>query len=390
MLAQDTHSSTKAEHAPKQRVPEPIRVLFVINQLGLGGQEKRLVELLTNLDPNRVEVCGVVVAIEGGEWEAVLREAGITVMPMQSQSGRRIRRMQHVYRVCRRYRPDVVHAFDVLSGIYACLASRLARTPVFISSFNNVRMPAQRVFYAERLLWRLKDKIICNSHRGRRFLEEQCRVAPDRLAVIVNGFDFDRMAHPPHPASSLRTELGLHPERPLVGLIGKLKANKDPLTLARAAVLVMEKRPDAVFCIIGSGSYRDDVAAFIEQHKLAGRFFLIPQRPDAAWLARDFDVGVLSSRFEGMPNVVLEYMFWEKPCVVTDVGDSGDVVQHGHTGLVVPPGDPEALARSILSLLDDPQTARQMGRAGRARLNKHYRIERYIDDLMETYSACLG
>jgi glycosyltransferase involved in cell wall biosynthesis len=73
-------------------------------------------------------------------------------------------------------------------------------------------------------------------------------------------------------------------------------------------------------------------------------------------------------------------MYWRKPCVVTDVGDCGRVVEHGRTGLVVPPQDPDALAGALLDLLDDPQKALQMGRLGRTRLEDHYRIERYVGD----------
>jgi glycosyltransferase involved in cell wall biosynthesis len=106
--------------------------------------------------------------------------------------------------------------------------------------------------------------------------------------------------------SSLREELSLGDDQPLIGMIGKLVWYKDPVVFARAAVLVHKKHPEVAYCVIGSGSALPAVQEFLAQQKLTSCFFLIPRRPDAPWLARDFDIGVLCSRMESLPNVGLE------------------------------------------------------------------------------------
>ncbi len=284
----------------------------------------------------------------------------------------------------------MVYAFDHVAGLYGRIGGRIAFVPVILSSLNASYIPSRLVHYAERWLWPLVDKLVCNSEAGRRYLVQECRIPSERIAVIPNGFDVQSMACRRMALPSLREELGLKYDRPLIGMIGRLERSKDPMAFARAAAIVHGQCPEATFCIIGSGSALPVVQEFLVQQKMTDRFFLIPRRPDAPWLAREFDIGVLSSRAEGLPNVVLEYMYWSKPCVVTDVGDCGLVVQHGRTGLVVPPRNPDALASALLDLLDDPRKAKRMGELGRSRLEDHYRIERYVDDLERLLISICG
>ena len=114
-------------------------------------------------------------------------------------------------------------------------------------------------------------------------------------------------------------------------------------------------------------------------------FLLLPKRPDAPWVCRDLDIGVLSSRQEGLPNVLLEYMWWGKPCVTTDVGDCSRVVRDQVTGFVVPPKDPEAMARALWTLLDKPEKAAEMGIQGHRRVEEEFGIDKYVQEMAGLY-----
>jgi glycosyltransferase involved in cell wall biosynthesis len=361
----------------------PFRVLFVIGQLGLGGAEKNLVELIQGMDRTAIEPM-VLVFNPGGEWEVELRRLGVPVHAIARKYGRFGDRLLAIGRLCRAHRPDVLHAFDMVTSPYCAMARLFVRVPSVYSCFLATYMVTQ-LRYAQILLGPLIDRTVCNSERGRRYLIERCHTAPERLMVIANGLDFRRMEQGRAGAVSLRRELGIGADQPLIGMVGKLNADKNPMVFARAALSVQKQFPAATFCIIGAGPHRDMVQRFVEQEGLRERFFLVPQRPDAAWLAREFDVAVLSSSTEGLPTAVTEYMYWEKPVVVTDVGECSRVVLDGETGRVVPPDDPEAFAAAILDVLRDPIRAREMGRAGRRRLEKYYTVERYVADYVRLY-----
>lgn len=367
-----------------------IRALFVTAGLGLGGGEKQLVDLVRNLDRAKIDP-RVLVFRPGGERESTLRQAQVPLTILSGQGGyfrRFIERNWEIMKVIRSFVPHIIQTFDPITGFYCTIGGRLLRTPCVLSGISSSQLLPRRLFYGQKLLWPFMDKIVCNSEGGVKYLVERCKVPRDRLIVVPNGLDFHDMEIRYSSLPSLRLELGIK-DQSLVGMIGKLNDDKDPMVFARAALIVHKSYPRAVFCIIGSGPDREMVQQFLIREGLANRFFLIPQRADAPWLVRDFDIGVLCSRAEGLPNVILEYMYWGKPSVVTDVGDCGRVVINGQTGLVVPSQDPESFASALLELLRNPQKAKRMGFAGRERLEANYRIERYVDDMFQLYSSML-
>ncbi len=365
----------------------PLQVLFVIGQLGLGGAEKNLAELVLGLDP-RAMAATILVFQPGGEWERVLRDAGVSVVTITPRRGRIVDRVAEIYRLCRRLRPQVLQAFDSVAGIYCAVAGRLARVPVICSCFLATYLH-ERLQLVQRVFGRFIDHTICNTERGRDYLVAECREPAAKLSVIPNGLDFGRMERGRAGVASLRAELGLAADRPLIGMVGKLNADKNPLLFARAAAIVHRRFPAAAFCLVGSGPDEAQVASFLREQGLAGVFFLVPKRLDAPWLSREFDVAVLSSRTEGLPTVLTEYMYWAKPCVVTDVGDCARVVRDQETGFVVPSDDAERFAGAIATLLADPALATRLGRAGRRAVEDRYSIERYIGDHLALYDRLL-
>lgn len=365
-----------------------IRVLFVIGQLGLGGAEKNLTELVQRMDPARFEPA-VLVFNPGGEWEVDLQAAGIPLYFIKPRFGRFVDRLGLIWRLYRDFRPDVVHGFDMITACYCAIARIVVPVPVVISSFLATFL-TPRLRHAHRWLARWVDWTVCNAERGRDYLEAECGIRRERTVLIPNGLDFDRLERRRPFVPSLRSELGLGPEDILIGLVGKLNADKDPLVFAKAAAIVLREFPNAMFCVIGQGGDRPMVEEYLRTAGLERQFRLLGLRPDAACLARDFTIGVLSSRTEGLPTALTEYMYWSKPCVATDVGDCARVVLHGETGFIVPPGNPEAFAQALLELLRNPARAAEMGRAGRQRVEQCYPIGRYVDEHERLYQEALA
>ncbi len=365
----------------------PIRVLFVVSQLGLGGTEKNLAELVLAMDRSRFTP-EVLVFESGGEHESVLRAANVPIHAVTPRLGRYLDRTAALRERCRAFRPHVLQGFGIFVGPYVGVAGRLTGVPMVATTlFASGMPPAARRFYG--VGWRLFDHFVCNNTVARAFLSERCAVPLSRIALVPNGLDFARMEEGAAHAPQLRGQLGLDPDTLLVGAVGKLNHEKDPMTFARAAKRIAGQRPGVSFCYVGSGPDRPTLEAYVAEAGLSGRFFLEPQRADAPWLSREFDVAVLSSATEGLPTVLTEYMYWGRPCVVTNVGDCAEVVRHGRTGYVVPAGDHEAMAASVVSLLDDAALRASMGRAGRQRVLENYSIERYAADYQALYEAAL-
>ena len=364
-----------------------MRVLFIISSLGLGGLEKQVVDLVRGLDPSRVE-SRTLVFNPGGERLRDMQKSGMAVSEAGGGSAHRfVSRWKAIRRECLAFRPHIIVAFDIAAALYM-ISTVGRRKDIFrIAYFGAGTISTPKAHLAFRCLHPFLDRIIANSHRGAEYLRRSFGIGADRGGVICNGLDVDAMNHPWTPVGSLRKELSIPDHVPLVGLIGKLDWFKDPMNLAMAAAMVRRQVPDVEFCFIGFGPLHEEVSAYLATQNLTAHFHLVPQRPDAPWLAGEFTIGALCSRSEGLPNVVLEYMYWSLPCVVTDTGECGRLVADGETGYVVPPRNPEALANAILRHLSDPERARAMGRKGRQRLEEHYSIRRFIREFQDVFDS---
>jgi glycosyltransferase involved in cell wall biosynthesis len=154
-------------------------------------------------------------------------------------------------------------------------------------------------------------------------------------------------------------------DRLIVGVVTRMRVRKGVDEFIRAIGEVRETRPEVHGVIVGEVSLDDALQALVRSLQLESHLSLLGRRSDMPEVLSAFDVFVLSSHDEGMSNAILEAMAMEKPVVATDVGGTCEVVRHGHSGWLVPPKDPHALAVAISEVLAQPARAHEMGRLGR-------------------------
>lgn len=367
---------------PERKRP---RVTYVIRQLGRGGSEKRLYEFLRYSYPDEVEP--QVIAFEGGAYEAKMREIGVSVINLGAVGRQPITRLQAIISQLCSFRPDIVHGMDS-GGFYGRAAAKWLQVPVILSGFNGSHLPNRIFCWIEYVLSHVTDCVISNSYAGKHYLINTVRVNPCHIRVIPNGFDFEAAsAWEPH---NLHRELGLDPTQPIVGQVARLVDVKNPSMFVEAAAKVHRHVPHAHFVIVGSGPLQPQIEALAAARGIGPHLTLLGERPDAANLIPSFTVGVLTSRTEGLPNTLLEYMFWARPCVVTDVGDCGRVVKHGETGFVVSPTDVGELTNRLVYLLNNSHEAARLGQSAREYLEQEFGLVRYCHTLLALYHEILG
>jgi glycosyltransferase involved in cell wall biosynthesis len=222
-----------------------------------------------------------------------------------------------------------------------------------------------------RLSRRIPARIVCCSEATRR-VHVQMGYASDKMLVIPNGIDLGRFRPDPRARRSVRAELGLDSEAPLIGMVARFHPLKDHSTFVQAASRLAQLL-DVHFLLCGAGIDVEnaELASWIEQAGLSDRFHLLGRREDTPRLFASLDLSTLSSRSEAFPLVVGEAMACGVPCVVTDVGDAAVIV--GTTGIVVPPQDPGALAEAWRRLIEDgPELRRRLGDLARQRIEERY------------------
>ena len=371
------------------------RVLHVAESAGWAGGEAYLLKLAAALDPARFRL--EVVVPEPGPLVARLGALGVATHEV-ALAGRLVSpaALGALVRVLRARAPAIVQSHGARSNVYTRLAARLARVPVVLSTVHNslfdyeVSALRRRLYVAaERWTSGLADRVVAVSDAVARDLVQRYGLPPARVVTVKNGIDADAFAAA-RPPAAVRAELGLGPGDRPIGVAARMTAQKGHAHLLDALPAVLARVPAVVCVLIGDGPLRAAIEARARALGVAGRCRFTGARADVADLVAALEIVVLPSRSEGLPFALLEAMALGKPVVATTVGGCPEVVEHGRTGLLTPPGDPPALADAILRLLECPGEARAMGEAGAARVRADFTLTRMVRELEAIYAAALA
>jgi len=308
------------------------QVFHLIDHLSERGVENHLLTPSESELTERLEGAGVDVTIHHhplrGEWDlgAAWRLSG----------------------VCVTEEVDVIHAHDSHGHGVCWLGSCFFTYPPLVVTRRLERDVAQNWFSLRK--YRSVDHFIAISGAVRDALVD-CGMSPRRVTVIPSGVDFDEIRSA-DPDPSLLKSLGLDPDRPVMGNVGALTRQKDQKTFVRAAARVLEEVPDAQFVIAGEGVLREDLERRIRDLNVGENVVLAGFVERIIPLIKTIDLFVLTSVFEGLCSTLLQVMASRVPIVATEVGGVPELIEHEHTGLLTPPGEPRNTAAAIKRFLD--------------------------------------
>jgi glycosyltransferase involved in cell wall biosynthesis len=350
-----------------------MRVGFVVSGLGTGGAEMMLYKLLKAATPERLKPL-VISLGKCGRPARLIEELGIRVVSLglDRRSARSLPRAAwHGYRTLRGFQPDILSGWMYHGNVAAWLFARQLKVPLVWNIRQTLNLAREkpltrRVIRVGACLSRTPRRLVYVSRHAR----EQHRALGycDRNALVLpNGFDLDAFRRDAAQGQRLRDELGISDGTCVIGHLARYHPMKDQVGLIGAARRVVAEEPAVMFVLAGDGlnGANATLAAAVRECGLEQHVRLLGETASPQELLSACDVFCLPSAWgEGFPNSVGEAMACEVPCVVTRVGDAPDIVDT--TGLVVEPGDREALAQAILQLI-------RLGRAGRAALGAQAR-----------------
>lgn len=355
---------------------KPVRELrqvpidFLITGLGLGGAETQLVRLVTNLDRARWRP-RLISMLEPLYFLTDLAAADVPVVSLGMEPGRpSLRALLRMIRLLRKRRPQVLVCFLFHANLLGRIAGKLVGVPVIISSIRSQNFGGRWRERALRLTDWLGALTTTNSEAVAQQLIRRKVVPPGRLRVVPNALAADAFW------SDSSTQ-GLPQDR--AGFtwlaVGRLEEAKDYPTLLQAFALVRRQHQQVRLRIAGDGQLHAALAALAAELGLGNGVEFLGLRRDVGGLLQNVDGFVLSSKQEGLPNVIMEAFAAGKPVVSTAVGGAPELVQEGQSGFLVPPGKPTALADAMLRLMDLPDEVRaEMGRTGRASMQARFSL----------------
>lgn len=365
----------------------PLRVMFIITFMPVGGAETLLVNLVRRMDRERFapELCCLKKFGPLGEMLSQEIPCFTGLLAGKYDFGV----WGRLTRLLRRRRIDAVVTVGTGGDkmFWGRLAAWRAGLPVICSALHSTGLP-DRVEWLNRQLSGITDAFIGVAESHGHYLAEHEGCPADKVRVIPNGVDIERF-RPRTESSSLRAELEIPIDAPLAGILAALRPEKNHGLFLQAASLVHAQFPSAHFLVIGDGPLRPQLEQMSAELGITNVVHFLGNRFDVPELLSLLDVLVLSSHMEANPVSILEAMACETPVVATRVGSVPQSVHDGATGFLVPPGDARQMAARIEQLLTNHSLAQQLGQAGReyvaARASLEQMVEGYQDLIAEIY-----
>jgi len=348
-----------------QTEPASLRVLEVVGNAIVGGVERHvqlLVEGLTAQGFGIRALCPF-----ESPFTNALRASGCPVQIAMIEQSLEWRSLLTAAEIIRRQQIDLVHTHLFNATLLGSVAGALAGVPVVATIHGNTLL-AEEVAVARLTGAHLVT--VCTAAYG---MVLSLGMPEDQVSLIPNAVD-SRRFRPERDGRPFRQRIGVPEGAPLVGMVARLSREKGPDLFVQAASAVAAARPDVHLVLVGDGPMRAELERQIEGLNLAERFHLAGTAADTSEVYPALDVVCLSSRMEGIPLTLLEAMASGRPVVATNVGGIPELVEMGETGWLVAQGDMRALSEKIVWLLDNPERAVAMGRAGRRRVEESFDI----------------
>jgi glycosyltransferase involved in cell wall biosynthesis len=370
-----------------------IKVTHVITDLSLGGAEMMLYRLLRTMDKEKFEN-HVISLTNLGEVADRIRLAGVTVAALGMQRGiPNPLAVTRLRRSIRDSRAQIVQTWMYHANFIGSLAARLAGDIPVVWGIHQADLDPQ--LNKSLTIWTAK----CCAHISRWFprsivfvsqaallLHTRFGYAAKRMEVIPNGFDLQEFKPDPAACLSLRKELQIPENTLLIGMAARFHAQKDHYNFIQAAAHLHAVMPEVHFVLCGRdvSSDNSELMKWVSLARIQQHCHLLGERSDIGSFFAAIDIATSSAISEAFPLSVGEAMASGTPCVVTDVGDSAQIV--GDTGKVVPPRDPGTLASAWRELIEaGPEMRHHLGMTARSRVQQHFSLNTVVQRYQAIY-----
>jgi len=374
---------------------QPPLVVHIIFRLATGGLENGLVNLINGTPGGRYRHA-IVCLTEATDFRGRLQPE-IPIVMLRKREGQDLASHVRLWQTLREMRPHIVHTRNLPTLEYAFVAA-LAGVPGRVHGEHgrdvyDIDGSNRKYNILRRAIKPLIHRYITVSKDLAEWLTRTVGIPRVRIAQIYNGVD-DRRFQPRKGASvALGPEGFLPADAFVIGTVGRMETVKNQLLLVRAFLRLLDLVPDARkrarLVIVGDGILREESLSLLRAAKAERLAWLPGERSDIPEIMRALNVFVLPSLAEGISNTILEAMASGLPIVATRVGGNPELVDAGETGQLVPPNDPEVMAKAFESYMLNPMQAFQHGQAGRKKIEAQFSMEAMITNYLSVYDAVL-
>lgn len=362
-----------------------MRILFFINGIHPGGKERRMIELMKELKLRK-----------GIDFELALMNREINypeILKMDIKLHYLIRKskkdlsiFRKFYKLCKEFRPDIIHCWDSMTAVYAIPACKLLNIKLMngmVVDTPVIKNITNKNWLRARLTFPFSDVIVGNSKAGMKAYK-----APLKKGLIIhNGYNFKRNEQL-LDNKIIREQLDIHTEY-IIGMVATFSEYKDYTTYYQAAKLLLTKRQDITFLAIGNNTDSPS-SQQLAGNNLKEHFRLLGEKSGIESYINAMDICVLATFTEGISNSIMEYMALGKPVIATSGGGTNEIVEDGKTGILIKPSDAEILANKMELLLNNPELCLKMGISGKKRIQNYFSIDAMVNAFISYYEKLIG
>lgn len=363
-------------------------ILFVADNIGGGGKERRMLELIKSLSKDPSYTIILISLTDMGVGYKYMYEFPITIIETDRRHRFTTKPYFIIKNAIKKYKPDIVHSWGSMGSLYM-LPLLIFRKFKFI---NGIIADApkkihwyQKPYIRGQLTYPFSDVVLSNSLAGIKSYD-----APvNKTFCIYNGIDMARFQNLRN-SQELKKEIGIENFSYVVGMVGAFHDRKDYITFVEAAKKVISQQKDICFLLVGEGKNQQQIEDMVPAEDKKNILFL-GRRADVEDLVQVFDVGVLCTNSEihgeGVSNSLIEYMSLQKPVIATEGGGTNEVIEDTKNGFLIQHNGVDELAEKILYLYHHPENAKQMGEKALETINKKFLLGRMTDEFIAVYKG---
>ena len=305
-----------------------------------------------------------------------------------------IRAFLSLYSLIKKENFTIIHTHSSKAGFLVRLAAKLNKTPIVIHtihgfSFNDFMNSLKKNFfiYLEKLSAGWADALITVSNLNKKKVVDLGITQVDKIENIYSGIDLSLYTNKRN--DQFRKELNMDKNHLLLGSVGRLSDQKDPITMVEAFGIVIKSFPNAHLVLVGDGELRQKIVKRIDQLKLNGRVHLTGNKNNPWQIYHSLDLFIMSSIYEGLGRSITEALSCGVPVVCTSVEGVPEIIRDNKTGILVPPKDSNALADGVIRSLNNMEAAKKMAEQGRKFVNENFDVNKMVDDIDALYDTLL-
>lgn len=373
-----------------------IKLLHVITHLPIGGAQDNTLYTVELLNKDKYDIslsCNL-------NGELVSRAKKVKHLKLYDVPNLRrevsiindIRAFLYLYKLIKKENFTIIHTHSSKAGFLGRIAAMLNKTPIVIHTIHGFAFHdymnsfKKNIFiYLEKLSAKWTHGLVTVSNLNKKKVVDLGIAPIEKLKNIYSGIDLTLFINEKN--DQFRKELNLDSNHLLLGSVGRLSNQKDPITMIEAFCIVIKRFPNAHLTLVGEGELRDEILIKIDQLQLNGRVHLTGNKNDPWKIYHSLDLFIMSSIYEGLGRSITEALSCGVPVVCTSVEGVPEIVRDNETGILVPPKDPGALATGIINSLNDMDNAKRMAEEGRKFVNENFDVNKMVDDIDSLYDT---